>query len=428
MTGILAATLGMVDLNACLFSGASSEAVKEARMGMLDGITIFRYAHIYRTPSAGGMENYLKNLDRQLLERNRIRVLQMYLTSSKNLDIMKIQKVGRGEIIWLPSFIKYSVEKQPTIIQKLRTKLLMRMYSDYFINHDYLLRALESYEIDLAAFHWISEDSIVILRYLKNKKIPFVVINHFNNARLEKRISKKYISEATVIGGVSSVNIPASIKGKYTNLSDEVDTKYYNLKNAVPLDDKIKSPLILMPSRIAEGKGHVDAVHAIGNIVRQGLQVKLALAGRVENPNILEKVKGVITSENLDDQVIFLGELTAENLRNWYAACHIVLLTSYSEGLGRVLLEAQAMKRAVVAYDAGGVSEAVEHGVGGYLVKIGDIEGLSKRLKELLEQDEIRNEMGCRGERYIMSRFATGRLAARHEEFYRQAITNSKLR
>ena len=59
-----------------------------------------------------------------------------------------------------------------------------------------------------------------------------------------------------------------------------------------------------------------------------------------------------------------------------------------------------------------------------YLVKKGDIEELGRMLKEILENDERRREMGARGNNYVLSRFSLDLLAARHEEFYSKAILN----
>jgi len=405
-------------------SEIETEAIKEVQAGSLDGFTLFRFAHMFRSPSAGGVEGYLRDLNRQLLERNKLRILQIYLSPMKGLAKVETQKIGQGEIVWIPSFIKSSADLQLKKKQQFWIKLSRRLLSNFLINHQVLLKALESYMIDLAAFHWISEDSIIVLRYLNKRNIPFVVINHFQNERLIRPIAKEYISKAIGIGGVSDVNVPSFVKTKFTNLSDGIDVEFFKLEKSLPLEGKIVKPLILLPSRITEGKGHIDAVLALVWLIRRGLKATLAFAGRLESASLLRSLKKLILKEGVDEWVIFLGELKAEDLRNWYGRSDLVLLTSYSEGLGRVLLEAQAMKRVVVAYDVGGVTEAVKHGDGGYLVRRGDIEGLGRRLKELLEHDERRHDMGDCGRSYVLSRFSLEQLASRHEEFYIKAIMN----
>jgi glycosyltransferase involved in cell wall biosynthesis len=403
-------------------SRIETEVINEIPAGSLDGFTLFRFAHIFRSSSAGGVEGYLRDLNRHLLERNELRILQMYLSLADAPAEVEIQKVGRGELIWIPSFLKNTAELQLTKARQFWYKLRTRLICTFLISHEILLKTLQSYTIDLAAFHWISEDSIIVLRYLNKREIPFVVINHFQNARLKRRIAKKYISKASAIGGVSDVDVPSFVDTKFTNLSDGVDTEFYKKEKAVPLGRKIEKPLIVSPSRVTEGKGHLDAVRALGWLVQRGHNATLAFAGRVESASLLKILKELIGKEGLDERVMFLGELEAEDLRNWYGASDLVLLTSYSEGLGRVLLEAQAMKIAVLAYDVGGVAQAIKNGESGYLVRRGDIEGLGRRLKDLLANKDKRCQMGERGREFVIERFALRSLVIRHEKFYAEAL------
>ena len=136
----------------------------------------------------------------------------------------------------------------------------------------------------------------------------------------------------------------------------------------------------------------------------------------------MNDLKAAIVKEGVEGRVSFVGELHSGELRNWYAASDVVVCPSYYEGLGRVLLEAQAMKRAVVAYDVGGVAEAVLHGVSGYLVKKGDTEELARRLKDMLENQGKRCEMGMRGRAFVVERFSLDSLTARHERFYMKIL------
>lgn len=380
---------------------------------------------MWRNASSGGVEAYLSNLNRHLLERNKMRILQMYLAQEGEPIEVEIEQIGRGELIWIPSFLKNTAQVQLTKAQKFWTKLRRRLFSDFLVRHEILLKTLESYRIDLAAFHWISEDSITVLRYLKRREIPFVVINHFHNARLKRRIAKKYISKASGIGGVSDADVPLVVKTKFLNLSDGIDTDFFQLDKASPLERKIEGALILLPSRITEEKGHLDAVRALALLARKGVRATMAFVGRVGNLPLITNLRQVISEEGLQDHVFFAGELSPEDLRNCYASSDVVVLPSYYEGLGRVLLEAQSMEKPVVAYAVGGVHEVVQHGEGGYLVRKGDIEGLASRLRELLEDHDMRRDMGMRGREFVIERFPLDSLTIRHEEFYTKALNLS---
>ena len=151
--------------------------IMDCQAGRLDGLTLFRFAHMFRSQSAGGMEGYLRDLNRHLLKRNKLRVLQMYLSPIDGPKEVEIQKIGQGEIVWIPSFLKNTATLQITKARQFWTKIWTRLFPNPLVNHEYLLQTLESYSIDLAAFHWISEDAGIVLRYLRKREIPFVAIS-----------------------------------------------------------------------------------------------------------------------------------------------------------------------------------------------------------------------------------------------------------
>jgi len=65
--------------------------------------------------------------------------------------------------------------------------------------------------------------------------------------------------------------------------------------------------------------------------------------------------------------------------------------------MGRVVLEAMAAGKAVVASRVGGVPEFVEDGVTGFLISPGDVEALEDRLKTLIGDSVLRQKMGQQG-------------------------------
>ena len=101
-------------------------------------------------------------------------------------------------------------------------------------------------------------------------------------------------------------------------------------------------------------------------------------------------------------------------------------LKTLPEGLGRVLLEAQAMKKVVVAYDVGGVPEAMIQEQRGHLVRRGNSRGLAMHIKGLLKNEDMRRGMGERCRQHVVERFSLDALAARHEALYAEAADFSR--
>ncbi|MGM2743215.1 glycosyltransferase, partial [Bacillus cereus group sp. Bce013] len=80
-----------------------------------------------------------------------------------------------------------------------------------------------------------------------------------------------------------------------------------------------------------------------------------------------------------------------------YAAANIVCLPSYREGLPKSLVEAAACGRAVVTTDVPGCRDAITPDVTGLLVPVKDAVALADAIQRLIEDCELRNNMGQAG-------------------------------
>jgi glycosyltransferase involved in cell wall biosynthesis len=75
----------------------------------------------------------------------------------------------------------------------------------------------------------------------------------------------------------------------------------------------------------------------------------------------------------------------------------VIVLPSRCEGFGRVLLEGMAAGIPVIGTEAGAMPHVIRDGQDGFVTPVGDVEGLERRLRELLSNAELRREMGRRG-------------------------------
>jgi len=87
-----------------------------------------------------------------------------------------------------------------------------------------------------------------------------------------------------------------------------------------------------------------------------------------------------------------------------------------------VLLEAQASGKPVVAFDIGGVNEAVHNGETGILVKLGSTSGLVDALQKLLGDRALREKMGINGRRFVTENFTWDICAQKMLYVYREVL------
>lgn len=104
------------------------------------------------------------------------------------------------------------------------------------------------------------------------------------------------------------------------------------------------------------------------------------------------------------DRVIFAG--FQKQPLPWLAAMDVFALTSPSEGLPRVILEAMLLARPVLASNVTGSKEVVVHGETGYLYDYGDIDALAVHLADLLRHADKRQALGAAGRRRASAEFS----------------------
>jgi glycosyltransferase involved in cell wall biosynthesis len=421
-------------------------------MGKLDGLTLLRYGHVY--DSGGGMEQYLADLNRALTARNRFTTIQVQLTSDPARVGEFEEPVSQGKHLRVSLYVDQSSHERAIhgavsthgVIQRLKSFLLKRVLTAPVI-FPLLTRPLVSrkpkrrpgepdcpsqlidelharHKVDLIVLHHVGgADTTHILRRARHHKIPVTYIHHFSNDRLANISLRAEIDPLPWVGGVCDIDTPRRLRKRFVNVSDGIDTEFYRRENARSLAEPPKAPLIFLPARITPAKGQCDLIRAAGNLKRSGVNFCIALAGRVESDAFLKELEALIAAEGLTDRVRFIGQLGPEQLRDWYAAATVMAFpTHHNEGLGRITVEAQSMMTPAVVYSIGGTPESLLDGITGYLVPLGDLETLTRRLAEILQSPEKRKSMANAGRDFVLKRFSLEALAQRHENFYLQAL------
>lgn len=116
---------------------------------------------------------------------------------------------------------------------------------------------------------------------------------------------------------------------------------------------------------------------------------------------------------------------TTPNILEKYLNSSILVLSSRYEGFGMVLIEAQACGLPLVSYDCKcGPKDIITHGENGFLVKEGDIESLAKHISILIENKDLRKEMGVNG-RINSERFSEKKVMDMWLELFSGLISNT---
>lgn len=125
-------------------------------------------------------------------------------------------------------------------------------------------------------------------------------------------------------------------------------------------------------------------------------------------------------AHHLRDRVFFLGNVP--NLEEILGSCDLFLLPSESESFGMAALEAMASEVPVITTNTGGLPEVVSEGETGYLLPIGDVEGMAARGIEILKNDDLRVRMGRMGRQRSIDLFDEDKIVPRYRELYERVI------
>jgi N-acetyl-alpha-D-glucosaminyl L-malate synthase BshA len=132
------------------------------------------------------------------------------------------------------------------------------------------------------------------------------------------------------------------------------------------------------------------------------------------------KAEAYCRAHHLRDRVFFLGNV--QNLEEVLGACDLFLLPSETESFGMAALEAMASEVPVIASKSGGLPEVVSDGETGYLVPVGDVQGMSERAIEILRDGDLRTRMGRRARTLALDHFEEEKIVPRYRAMYERIL------
>ncbi len=144
-------------------------------------------------------------------------------------------------------------------------------------------------------------------------------------------------------------------------------------------------------------KGYEYFLKAARLVLQAVPHAKFVIVGRGndEHNGYFVRLKKRVREMNLEEDILLLGPRT--DVPETFCALDLFVLSSPYESFGRVVIEAMACEKAVVAFRGGGVPDIVEEGGTGFLAKPKDVSGLAEHITRLLKDEALRREFGRRG-------------------------------
>lgn len=198
--------------------------------------------------------------------------------------------------------------------------------------------------------------------------------------------------------------------------------------NGVNIEEFSRPPVrnrkeyVLYVGRLSYRKGVLDLIKAMETVI-QDHNIKLIICGKGE---IEGDLRDYIHKKGLDNSVIINGHIKRNELIEMYYGAKVFILPSHYEGLPTTLLESMAAGTPVITSDIPAVEGLIENGVTGYKYAKGSAIDLAGKIKMLLENEQIANEVGARGRKKVISEYLWEIITSRVLDCYYQSINEVK--
>lgn len=178
---------------------------------------------------------------------------------------------------------------------------------------------------------------------------------------------------------------------------------------------------LLSVGRLVGWKGHRLGILAVHELLQKGYPVRYTIIG--EGPE-RDSLEALIAELGLKKQVQLMGAKTQDEIRQQMQHSDIFLMTSYYDETGRretqgvVTGEAQACGLPVVAFNSGGVPYTLKDGHTGFLCEEGNYLAMAQKIEILLNDTELRRNMGKQAVDFIRQNFSLEVLAEQWKAIY----------
>ncbi len=163
-------------------------------------------------------------------------------------------------------------------------------------------------------------------------------------------------------------------------------------------------------------KGPVYLLNALSKVWPEHPHVSLVLVGKGD---LDVDLRTRALELKADDRVKFLG--WRDDIETIMQIFDLLVLPSLNEGMGRVVVEAMAAGKPVVASDVGGIPDLVEHGQTGFLVPPADEDALAEAIARIIRDPEQAHKMGVKA-RLHSHRFSLAAMIEKLDVIYKDLI------
>lgn len=299
---------------------------------------------------------------------------------------------------------------------------------------------LKNNDIDLINFHSSRDHFLAgVASFLVfKKKIAKVLTRHvayrisfLKGFLIHRFLTDRFIAISDFIKNVMTKDVkinPEKIDTIYSprifadsnNIDKEISfyqSQKQNIKNELSI--KSDEKIISLIGRLSKEKGHETFIKAAGLIMKKRNDIKFVIIGEgVLRDHIINFIK------NMGLKECFVIGGFKKNIKRFIVASDLIIVPSGIEGMGSIIIEACALKKAVIASNVGGIPELIKNNETGLLFKPGDYSELADKIISLIDNRELIEKLGINCYKGVVERFNAKEIASKTTLLYLNLLVN----
>jgi len=341
-------------------------------------------------------------------------------------------------IIFIRSLAKGGAEKQSLLL----TKYLSQFFPVYLVVFHRNSKVNHIIPQDLKIIYLDGNLFFKILKFfsiLKKKNITHI-FNYLPSNNIIGLFVGKIAGVKNLYGGIRGVKYKSFIKMQLTKyLCNNISSGFISNSYAAALkyidygfkQNKIeiihnaieeviikrtphKKLLILSVGRFTDEKDYFTAIKSVNHLFSYSAILKEIISFRIIGYGEIDKSITEIINQNKLEGIIEI--ITDGNIKDNYSHADILLNTSIYEGMPNVIMEAMNYGLPIVATDAGDTRYLVKDSENGYLCNIGDYKDIAEMLYKLINDEQLRNNMGKNSRKIIDETFRPEKIFLNYKE------------
>jgi len=201
-----------------------------------------------------------------------------------------------------------------------------------------------------------------------------------------------------------------------------VDTNRFEPNESVKIEIRkelgiTKNEVVYMfLGRMNVDKGINELANAFNKLQKKHSNIRLLLVGGDEK-NMTSMIKEKV--ENIE-VVVFYG--VTPRPERLLQACDVFCLPSYREGFGTSVIEASLLGKPIICSDTYGLTETIIENKTGLRHKVADVDSLFLQMEKLVNNKELREELGKAGRTYVLENFSAELISEKWLGFYKNKL------